>query len=143
MDFTTITSAIIGGVLIGFGAATLMLLNGRIAGISGIFHGIFKTSTPDRFWRVLFVAGLVAGGAVIGLVSPSRMPLEHTISGAGEWTLFALAGLLVGIGSRVGNGCASGHGVCGVGRLSIRSIIATATFTAAGVATMSISGLLS
>ena len=121
---------LVGGVLIGVAAIGLFATLGRIAGISGIVWG--AVAGPERHWRGLFLVGLVAGGA-----------LTHTFTGIpvpaapeGPLWLAAIAGLLVGIGTRTGSGCTSGHGVCGVGRLSERSIVATMTFMAAGVATV-------
>lgn len=135
-------SAISGGVLIALAAGLLLLFNGRIAGISGIYHGIFAPRTGDRAWRLLFVIGLLCGGAVVGIVDPSRLPSTHQLSGVREWSSLVLAGILVGLGTRVANGCASGHGVCGVGRLSTRSMVATLTFLVAGMGTVAIVALL-
>jgi len=116
-----------GGLMIGLASIGLLAALGRIAGISGIAWGVI--SGPDRDWRLLFIIGLVAGGA-----------LAHTLTGrpipdapdAPLW-LAVVSGLLVGIGTRTGSGCTSGHGVCGIGRLSLRSVAATCTFMAAGV----------
>jgi hypothetical protein len=116
-----------GGLLIGLAAAVLVLFNGRIAGISGILGGLFRAQRGDAAWRVAFLAGLVAAPVLYGLFAVLPSP---TID-ASESTL-VVAGLLVGIGSRYGGGCTSGHGVCGISRLSPRSLIATATFMAAG-----------
>jgi len=123
MDNFTPLSAAIGGALIGFAAALLMLTIGRIAGVSGIVDGLIS-SAEGRGWRAAFVAGLVLAPVVSGLVgftlSVPRMPAS--------WVLVAGAGLLVGFGSRLGGGCTSGHGVCGIARLSPRSIAATLIF---------------
>lgn len=126
--------ALAGGVLIGSSATMLMVLNQRIAGISGIFGGLIGLSdVPDRTWRFGFVAGLVAGGAALSMLMPSWFGLspqaESTI------TLVA-AGLLVGFGTQMGRGCTSGHGVCGLSRQSPRSLAATLTFMGMGVATV-------
>ena len=129
-DFTPLASAL-GGALIGLSASAMMLLNGRVAGISNIFGGILLPKGGDVAWRVLFVAGLLVGGAVLLLVRPQALGT----SPAGP-VVVALGGFLVGIGTRVGGGCTSGHGVCGVSRLSGRSILATMTFMATGVATV-------
>jgi uncharacterized protein len=115
-----------GGVLIGIAAAMLVLLNGRIAGISGIVGGLFTPRTSDIAWRVAFVLGLLA--------APVLMKSSPRIE-AGFGTL-ALAGLLVGLGTSYGSGCTSGHGVCGLSRLSPRSLAATLAFIAAGMATV-------
>ena len=125
-NFTPWTAAG-GGLLIGLAAAVLVLFNGRIAGISGIVGGLFRAQPGDSTWRVAFLAGLVAAPVLYGLFAA----LPTATIDASEATL-VVAGLLVGIGSRYGGGCTSGHGVCGISRLSPRSLIATATFMAAG-----------
>ena len=115
------TSALIGGALIGLAAVLLMLLIGRIAGISGILGDSLSAANGERAWRFAFLAGLVAApllAAAAGL--PVPMP--------GSWWLIAAGGLLVGFGSRLGNGCTSGHGVCGLSLLSTRSLAATVAF---------------
>jgi uncharacterized membrane protein YedE/YeeE len=124
--------ALAGGALIGISAAALLLLNGRIAGVSGIVGGLLAAPDRDSAWRALFVAGLVAGGlALPALVSDPFRGLPE-----GPSARIAIAGLLVGLGARLGNGCTSGHGVCGVSRLSPRSLLATATFMATGIITV-------
>jgi uncharacterized membrane protein YfcA len=127
-----------GGVLVGLAAAALLLLNGRIAGISGIVGGLVHPRPGDMGWRLAFVAGLVAGGAALAVAWPEVLgaPLARPT------VLFALAGLLVGAGTRLGNGCTSGHGVCGLGRGSVRSVVATVTFVASGMATVFVARLL-
>jgi uncharacterized membrane protein YedE/YeeE len=127
-----------GGVLVGLAAAALLLLNGRIAGISGIVGGLVHPRPGDIGWRLAFVAGLVAGGAALAVRYPEVLgaPLARPTA------LFVLAGLLVGAGSRLGNGCTSGHGVCGLGRGSVRSVVATVTFVASGMATVFVARLL-
>ncbi|XAH21221.1 YeeE/YedE family protein [Xylophilus sp. GW821-FHT01B05] len=125
-------ASLAGGALIGLAAALLLLLNGRIAGISGIVGGLLGRSVAgDRLWRVLFVAGLLL--AVPLWHAFGALPLPHIA--AGTPTLIA-AGLLVGLGTRYGAGCTSGHGVCGLSRGSPRSLVATAAFMAAGFATV-------
>lgn len=121
--------ALAGGALIGLAASLMLLLNGRIAGISGIVGGLLRPSRGDTAWRAAFLGGLVAGGVVLALVAPGTMRF------AVDRSLFAVAaaGLLVGFGTRMGNGCTSGHGVCGVTRLSPRSLVATGTFMATGM----------
>jgi uncharacterized membrane protein YedE/YeeE len=129
--FTPVAS-LLGGVLIGLAAALLLLVHGRIAGISGILDGAIGPRDGERGWRLWFLLGLVGGGALIGLVRPSAFGP----SPASSPLLLVGAGLLVGLGTRLGGGCTSGHGVCGIGRLSRRSIVATVTFMAAGAATV-------
>jgi len=125
-------ASLLGGVLMGVAAACLLLLNGRVAGISGIVAGLLKPSRGESLWRALFAAGLVAGGVIASRIHPSGFgpSVQHSS------IALAAAGVLVGFGTRLGNGCTSGHGVCGVARLSRRSIAATATFIAAGVITV-------
>jgi len=127
-NFTPISAAI-GGTLIGFSAVLLMMLNGRIAGVTGVFAGLIDPAGGDRAWRVTFIAGLIAAplsAALFGLAFPlPQMPASLTV--------VAVAGLLVGFGTRLSNGCTSGHGVCGIARLSPRSIAATAIFMAAAI----------
>ena len=127
--FTPI-AATIGGALIGLSAVLLMWLNGRIAGISGILQGAAFSRGAERSWRLAFVAGLVLGGALYVLVTDGTL---LTREGASPW-LIVTAGLLVGVGTRLGSGCTSRHGVCGIRRLSPRSLIATLSFMATGFA---------
>jgi uncharacterized membrane protein YedE/YeeE len=124
-------SALAGGVLIGIAAAMFVLLNGRIAGISGVLGGLLRPARHDIGWRLAFVGGLVAAPMLYGLLGP-RPAIDID---AGVGTLVA-AGLLVGVGTRYGSGCTSGHGVCGLSRLSPRSVAATAVFMAAGFITV-------
>ncbi len=130
LAFTPWTS-FAGGLLIGIAAAILLLGNGRIAGISGILGGIWSADRGDRLWRVAFVLGMVLSPLAYGLVAV--MP-EADIE-AGTMTLI-IAGLLVGLGTRYASGCTSGHGVCGLSRGSVRSLVATLTFMCAGFATV-------
>jgi uncharacterized membrane protein YedE/YeeE len=130
MNFTPWT-ALAGGLLIGLAAAAFVLLNGRIAGISGILGGLLRPAQGDLAWRAAFLAGLVGAPLVYALFSP----LPEVRIDAGDGALVA-AGLLVGIGSRYGSGCTSGHGVCGLSRLSPRSLVATSAFMLAGFATV-------
>ena len=120
-----------GGMLIGLAAALFVLLNGRIAGISGVLGGLLQPRAGDIVWRVLFVAGLLLAPTLYGLVA--SLPVA-TIDA--DYPTLVAAGLLVGVGTRFGAGCTSGHGVCGISRLSPRSIVATITFMAAGFATV-------
>jgi uncharacterized membrane protein YedE/YeeE len=127
----TPASALIGGAIIGAAAALFALLNGRIAGVSGILGGLMRPQTGDISWRVAFVAGLVTAPLAWGLLA--ALP-EIRISASVP--VLAAAGLLVGVGTRYGGGCTSGHGVCGVARASPRSIAATLLFMAVGFATV-------
>jgi len=124
-------SALAGGVLIGLGTAVLLLLNGRIAGISGILGGLLTRTPGETGWRLAFTVGLLVGPALWLLVH--ALPPIHINTG---YPLLVAAGLLVGIGTRYGSGCTSGHGVCGLSRLSPRSLVATLTFMGAGFATV-------
>lgn len=131
----TLSSSLLGltgGALIGLSSAALLALNGRIAGISGIFGGVLAPTKGDTYWRVLFIAGLLVGGALMMALRPTAFP---SLDGLKLWP-FAIAGILVGFGTRMGGGCTSGHGVCGMGRLSKRSMVATPTFIATGVLTV-------
>jgi uncharacterized membrane protein YedE/YeeE len=130
MNFTPWT-ALAGGLLIGLAVAAFVLLNGRIAGISGILGGLLRPAQGDIAWRVAFLAGLVGAPLVYALFAP----LPGMRIDAGEGALVA-AGLLVGLGTRYGSGCTSGHGVCGLSRLSPRSLVATLSFMLAGFATV-------
>ena len=120
-------SAVIGGALIGISAALLLFANGRIAGVSGILAGTLAPSRDGWLWRSLFVAGLVLGCVLVRLAG-----LSPSLSITASTPQIALAGFLVGYGTRLGNGCTSGHGVCGIARLSRRSIVATAMFMFSG-----------
>jgi uncharacterized membrane protein YedE/YeeE len=124
-------SALIGGLLIGGAAASLILLNGRIAGISGVLGGLLGAGWGDRGWRLAFIAGLVAA-PVLARWSGHAVPIRID---AGVGTLI-VAGLLVGLGTRYAGGCTSGHGVCGLSRLSLRSLAATVCFIGAGMLTV-------
>ncbi|AMM23516.1 YeeE/YedE family protein [Variovorax sp. PAMC 28711] len=124
-------SALSGGVLIGLAAAMFVLLNGRIAGISGVLGGLFRPVGGDVAWRAAFVIGLVGAPVVYGLFAVLPTPRIDAQFGA-----LVAAGLLVGVGTRYGAGCTSGHGVCGLARLSPRSMVATVTFMAAGFVTV-------
>jgi uncharacterized membrane protein YedE/YeeE len=120
----------LGGVLIGISVSLMLMWNGRVTGISGIVNGVLAPVKGDTQWRVLFVAGLVLGGLVLGQLRPTTF--ENTIN-ADMWTVVT-AGLLVGFGTILGSGCTSGHGVCGISRMSPRSLAATVVFMLAGVA---------
>jgi uncharacterized membrane protein YedE/YeeE len=124
-------TALAGGAVIGLAAAMFVLLNGQIAGISGVLGGLLRPVRRDIAWRVAFVAGLVGAPLLYVLAAPLPRPQID----AGYATLL-VAGFLVGLGTRYGSGCTSGHGVCGISRMSPRSLVATAAFMAAGFATV-------
>jgi uncharacterized membrane protein YedE/YeeE len=127
-------SAALGGALIGLAAVLLMLLNGRIAGISGIFGDALAVGSSDRAWRLAFVAGLVLAPLLLwGLGRPISQPAMPA-----SLVVVVLAGLLVGFGTRLGGGCTSGHGVCGIARFSPRSITATMVFMITAVAVVAL-----
>ena len=131
-EFTPV-SALIGGALIGLAATLLLKLNGRIAGISGILNGALSLRPGDRAWRMLFVAGLVLGGFIYQFVAERPLMTREGF----PLMQLAVAGVLVGFGTRLGSGCTSGHGVCGIARLSPRSLLATVSFLAIGMLTAS------
>lgn len=126
--------ALAGGALIGASASLFLAMNGRVAGISGITGGLVVPIRGDVAWRAMFVAGLVVGGIVVALVAPRAFGTTTA-----PLALVALAGALVGVGTRLGNGCTSGHGVCGIARLSPRSIVATVTFVTTGIVSVLLS----
>jgi uncharacterized membrane protein YedE/YeeE len=132
-DFTPV-SALIGGGLIGLSATILLAVNGRLAGVSGIMAGLVPSARDDAMWRILFIVGLLGGAAAWLLVTGGPV-----IAFDVGWPVIVIGGLLTGIGTRIGAGCTSGHGVCGIARLSPRSIVATATFVAVGALTVLIS----
>lgn len=131
VNFTPLTG-FIGGLLIGASASLLLWLNGRIAGISGIIEGAFSRDKDDSRWRWLFLFGLVGGASLAFWLVPGQRVFQDVM----PWPLLLLAGLLVGFGTRLGGGCTSGHGVCGLARLSPRSLVAVLTFMATGVLTV-------
>ena len=128
--------ALAGGIMIGTASALLMAFNGRVAGISGILGGLLSRWSPDQWWRLTFLLGLVLGGGVAFYWAPEAF-IDITENGTME---VLAAGLLVGLGTRIGSGCTSGHGVCGIGRLSIRSLVATLVFVGSGMLTVFFSG---
>jgi uncharacterized membrane protein YedE/YeeE len=123
-----------GGLMIGAAAAVLVFFNGRIAGISGILGGLLGVSRKDAGWRVAFLVGLIGAPVLASLLGN---PIAPDIEAG--WTEILVAGFLVGIGTRYAGGCTSGHGVCGISRGSIRSLVATATFMASGFLTVFVS----
>jgi uncharacterized protein len=130
-NFTPI-SALIGGGLIGLSATLLLLFNGRIAGISGIFNGLINPAQKDKAWRGLFLLGLILGAGAYIWSQPGGAPVPLALPTG----MLLAAGFLVGFGTRMGSGCTSGHGVCGLGRFSLRSLAATLTFMGAGIVTV-------
>jgi uncharacterized membrane protein YedE/YeeE len=124
-------SALAGGLLIGLAAVLLLLLSGRIAGVSGIAGGLWFSARVERAWRLMFIAGLVLGAGIWFLIT------GHGAAQRPQFPvpLLVLSGLLVGYGTSLGGGCTSGHGVCGLARLSLRSLVATVVFLSMGIAT--------
>jgi len=133
VDWMTFTpwSALTGGILIGIASAMFILLNGRIAGISGIVGGLLKPQPGDSLWRVLFIAGMLL--APLGWLIFAQLPVIQIDA---DYPLLIIAGLIVGISTRYGAGCTSGHGVCGISRLSPRSLVATLAFMGTGFITV-------
>lgn len=129
-EFTPI-SGLIGGLLIGCASMLLLVGSGRIAGISGIFGGLLSPVQGDISWRAAFIGGLVLGGLLWPLLTGNALTVNLQVG----WPTMIIAGLLVGFGARLGSGCTSGHGVCGLGRLSPRSLVATLVFMLAAVIT--------
>lgn len=130
LHFTPLT-ALAGGLLIGVAATLFILVNGRVAGVSGIIGGLLRPAAGDVMWRVAFVLGLIMAPVLYGAFA--ALPVIQLDSG---YPALILAGLLVGIGTRYGSGCTSGHGICGVSRLSPRSLAATSLFLATGFVTV-------
>jgi uncharacterized protein len=127
-------NSLLGGALIGVSVSLMLLWNGRVTGISGILNGALSPLKEDTLWRVLFLAGLFAGGLLLGQIMP-----DVFVNNLNNSTFkVGLAGLLVGFGTVMGSGCTSGHGVCGIARLSPRSIVATISFMIAGVLTVAV-----
>jgi uncharacterized membrane protein YedE/YeeE len=125
-------SGFIGGILIGLAAVLLLVGNGRIAGVSGIVGGLLRRASGDVSWRVLFLVGLWLGALVYG-AARGRMPEVQLVA---PWPFMLAAGFLVGFGTRMSGGCTSGHGVCGIARLSKRSVVATVIFMMTAIATV-------
>lgn len=132
MENFTPVSGLIGGLLIGLAAVLMMLLNGKIAGISGIVGGLLARKGSEVGWRAMFIAGLLLGAFIYVLATGGPLPVNIQAS----LPVVIIAGLLVGFGTRLGSGCTSGHGVVGIARLSKRSIVATVVFFAAAVVTV-------
>ncbi len=125
-------SALVGGVLIGISASILLLFNGRTAGISGIVGGLVSLPKGDMLWRGLFLGALVVGALLYRLADPASAVIKIT----GSVPLLVIGGLIVGFGTRLGSGCTSGHGVCGIARLSRRSVVATLCFMLSAMVTV-------
>jgi uncharacterized membrane protein YedE/YeeE len=132
MPHFTPWSALTGGVLIGLSATALLLVTGRVAGISGIVGGLLRPAAGEWTWRAAFLAGLLTGGLVLLAVAPTAFGAPVR-----SGPTMVIAGLLVGFGARMGRGCTSGHGVCGLSRLDRSSLVSTVTFMAVGIATAS------
>jgi uncharacterized membrane protein YedE/YeeE len=128
-EILIMANALIGGAIIGLAVSLMFVFNGRVTGISGIVSGLLKPQRNDVFWRVAFLAGLLSGGFVLKVLRPDMFVLSSHVTNFD----YAIAGLLVGFGTLLGNGCTSGHGVCGISRLSMRSILATVTFISFGI----------
>lgn len=123
MAFSIPWHALLGGMLLGLSAAILMLFSGKVAGISGIVNGLIEPKKGETAWRVAFIIAMILSAVVI---APFEIKLP--LLSSDNYVLIALAGLFVGVGTRIGNGCTSGHGIVGIGRFSLRSIIATVVF---------------
>jgi uncharacterized membrane protein YedE/YeeE len=130
-DFTPLP-ALLGGALIGLAASLLLLTHGKVAGISGLYGGMLRRGTSDRGFRLWFLAGLVVAGGLVRLTFPAAFATTWNAT----LPVVLAAGLIVGFGTQLGNGCTSGHGVCGISRLSVRSLIATVTFILTGFVTV-------
>jgi uncharacterized protein len=122
----TFVSSFVGGALIGLSASALLLLTGRVAGISGIASRLLSEKGEERNWRLAFLMGLLLGGVLLAVFRPSVFDSPDTVNM--NWIMIGLAAIAVGVGTTIGNGCTSGHGVCGVSRFSKRSIVATMVF---------------
>lgn len=131
MSLSSHVAPLLGGVLIGTSALLLLWLSGRVAGVSGIIGGLLGAPRGDRTWRLAFLVGLWLGGLTLLVLAPSSLP--RTLPDA--WPVVVLAGFLVGFGAGRANGCTSGHGVCGLGRRSLRSLVAVLTFMTTGALT--------
>lgn len=138
MDWQRIWPPLLGGLMIGAASASLLALTAKTAGISGILEGILTREKGELGWKAAFVLGLLAGGVGLAFLLPDNLAREALR----PLPLMIVAGLLVGFGTRLGGGCTSGHGVCGIGRLSLRSILGTVTFIAAGAITVVVARLV-
>ena len=130
-------SALCGGIVIGLAAGAFLLTYGRVLGVSGIASGVLNFRRGDIGWRVLFLLGVISGGAVASRLWPENF---RTMIASSDYLRLGIAGLIVGFGTKMGAGCTSGHGICGIGRLSVRGIVATITFMIAAMLTVAILG---
>ncbi|MCL1124623.1 YeeE/YedE family protein [Shewanella surugensis] len=131
MEQLTLMNSVIGGLILAASALTLLFFTGRITGVSGILHGLWQTTFSIEYWRITFILGLIISpffSAIIGFNLPDQIDMS--------WSAISAGGLLVGLGTRVGSGCTSGHGICGIGRLSLRSIVATSMFITTAMITV-------
>jgi uncharacterized membrane protein YedE/YeeE len=135
-ETSQIINATLGGMLIGLSASLMLILKGRVTGISGIFYDSF-TPSKENMWKPVFVLGLLLGGFTLKFFYPSSFDISLNLS----TTRVIVAGLLVGFGTKLGSGCTSGHGVCGISRFSKRSLIATVSFISAGIITVLVFGV--
>ena len=126
-------ASLLGGIVIGLATSILLLFKGRVFGISGIIGGIVKPVKGDIAWRAAILSGLIGGGVLMFFLYPNAFPQTDS-----NFVRYVIAGLLVGFGTQLGGGCTSGHGVCGISRLSPRSLLATVTFILSGVATVAV-----
>jgi len=138
MNASSLLAGFAGGCLIGLGSLLALAVSGKVPGISGVFARLLQRGTPGKAWRLLFLTGLIAGAALVFLGGST----SYGIPGPRPWAVFAMGGLLVGFGTRVGGGCTSGHGVCGIGSGARDSLVATLVFMAAGIATVAAWNLL-
>jgi uncharacterized membrane protein YedE/YeeE len=127
-------SSLSGGIILGVASALFILMNGRVLGISGILGGLLPPKAGDTFWRLAFLAGMFASPWIFNLLAPTEFITTPQLDA--DLVMLVIAGLLVGIGTRYGSGCTSGHGVCGLSRMSPRSLVATLSFMAAGFLTV-------
>ena len=138
IDLQTMLTASAGGALIGLAAVAMLLLNGRVMGVSGQLAGIFSTSVSDRTLRIAFIVGIVAGAALMSTIMPGVLGTTSHRS----LPLLVVGGVIVGLGTRLGGGCTSGHGVCGLARNSARSLTATITFMVVAIGTVAVTRLI-
>lgn len=134
MNMSDVYDALLGGAIIGVATSVLLWFDGQVAGIHGIINSAMEPKTDGRGWRLLFIVGLFLGGLIYFGAGGDRFELRTDTA----WPILAVSGFLVGFGTRMGGGCTSGHGVCGIGRGSVRSIIATVTFIAGGIVTVTV-----